>query len=83
VRNGKEVPVQDAEAQTLTWKALPYDERRDLITKMYGTIAMDKCNRRPSPGPDSSVGWRSSPRAVFLEDSTHVDPLSGVSYQSV
>ena len=34
--------TKEASAQTLLWKELPYQERRALVTKMYGTVYRDK-----------------------------------------
>ena len=46
--------------QTLNWKELPYGERRNLVTKMYGTISTDR-----KPRPDSQDSKCShSPRRI-------------------
>ena len=31
--------IAHAETQTRNWKEVPYKERRDLVTKMYGTVS--------------------------------------------
>ena len=46
----KHAQTKDAAAQTLLWKELPYQERRHLVTKMYGTVYRDK-------RPDSCLAY--------------------------
>ena len=41
-RTGKQA---DAETQTRHWRDVPYAERRDLVTKMYGTVSQDRVIR--------------------------------------
>ena len=38
-RTGKQASV---ETQTRHWRDVPYAERRDLVTKMYGTVSTDR-----------------------------------------
>ena len=49
-----------AETQTRNWKEVPYKERRDLVTKMYGTVSYDRIER---PKEDS-LRRTSSPTIV-------------------
>ena len=53
--------LSHAETQTRNWKEVPYKERRDLVTKMYGTVSQDRIER---PKGDVTIHRTSSPTII-------------------